>query len=375
VTLQVDWRQALAFRMGKHVLDPVGTLPVDDVVRRLCGVQSQVASSADLAVRVRRRTSRPREVGRALAAGRLVKTWAMRGALHVLPPDQAGSFLSLIASGRSWERPSWVRAYGATPDVMEALRDAAREALDGRALTREELIAEVTTRPDLGHVGEALRSGWGTLLKPLAWQGDLCYGPSDGQRVTFMRPEQTSSLWAGVPGPEEAAPLAVAAYVGAYGPTTPKQFGAWLAGGWFGTRQLHRWFAEVGDRLVEVDVEGERAFVLAEDLDTLASARPSKAVRLLPGFDQWVLGPGTADGHVTPTARRAAVSKQAGWIAPVVIVGGVVAGTWEQDRDVLRVAWFAESGHPPRKALDEEVGRLSTIVGRELRTAIEISPL
>ncbi len=371
--LRVDWSQALAFRMGKHLLDPVGTLPVDGVVRRLCGVQSQVASSADLAVRVRRQTSRPGEVGRALAGGRLVKTWAMRGALHVLVPDQAGIFLSLIASGRSWERPSWVRAFGATPEVMEALRGAVRDVLDGRALTREELIAAVTARPGLGHVGEALRSGWGTLLKPLAWQGDLCYGPSDGQRVTFVRPEQASSRWAGVPDPEDAAPQAVVAYVGAYGPTTPKQFGAWLAGGWFGTRQLQRWFAGAGDRLAEVEVNGERAHVLAEDLDALAAARPSKAVRLLPGFDQWVLGPGTADGHVTPTARRAAVSRQAGWIAPVVVAGGVVAGTWDLDRDEVRVTWFAESGRPPRKALDEEVARLSTIVGRDLRLTIESS--
>jgi hypothetical protein len=108
-------------------------------------------------------------------------------------------------------------------------------------------------------------------------------------------------------------------------------------------------------------------------VDALAAARPSKTVRLLPGFDQWVLGPGTADGHVTPAARRAAVSKQSGWIAPVVVAGGVVAGTWDLDGADLRVAWFAEAGRPPRKALDEEVARLATTLGRGLDLMIEIS--
>src|SRR5439155_5309956 len=128
------------------------------------GVQAQVASSAELAVRVRREASRPGEVGRALSEGRLVKTWAMRGALHLLRPEEAGAFLSLMAAARSWERPSWQRYFGMTTEQRDALRRAVRQALEGTVLTRDELVAAVTARRGLGHVGEALRSGWGTLL-------------------------------------------------------------------------------------------------------------------------------------------------------------------------------------------------------------------
>ncbi len=188
--------------------------------------------------------------------------------------------------------------------------------------------------------------------------------------MTFIRPEDASSRWAGVPDPDEAAPVAIVAYLSAYGPATIDAFGNWLAGGWFGKRKLRTWFAALGDRLAEVEVDGERAHVLAEDLDELASASPTKAVRLLSGFDQYVLGPGTADGHVVPRARRAAVSKQSGWISPVVVAGGVVSGTWELEGDLLRVAWFREAGKPPRKALEAEVARLSSILDRGLGAAI-----
>src|SRR5436189_1913073 len=176
MTLKVTWRQALALRMRRHLLDPVGTMAVPGVVDRLCGVQAQVASSAELAVRVRRRASRSGEVADALLAGRLIKTWAMRGALHLLTPENAGMFLSVMAAGRSWERPSWQRYFGVTPKQLDVLREAVCEALDGRCLTREELIEAVTAERGLQHLGEALRSGWGTLLKPIAWQGDLCHG-------------------------------------------------------------------------------------------------------------------------------------------------------------------------------------------------------
>jgi hypothetical protein len=366
MTLTVTWPQVLAWRMGRHMLDPIAQPSVPDVVRRLCGVQAQVASTAELAVRVRRQHSQKGEVARSLADGRLVKTWAMRGALHLLTPEEGGAFLSLFAHARPWERPSWQRYFGLTSKLLEELRLAVREALKDEALTREELVASVTGRSRLRPLAEGLRSGWGTLLKPLAWQGELCFGPSRGGRPTFMRPEQASLRWAGLPDLDEAAPTAVAAYLAAHGPATTDAFGRWLSGGWFGRRQLRSWFADLGDRLVEVEVDGEPAHILAEHVDELTGSRESKSLRLMPGFDQFVLGAGTGDGHVVPAARRAAVSRQAGWISPVVIVGGVVCGTWEADGPTLRVAWFSEAGRPPRRALGSEAERLAEILGQSL---------
>lgn len=373
MTLRVTWKQALAWRMERQLLDPVGRLPVAAVVRRLCGVQTQVASFAELAIRVRRASSRRGEVARALAEGRLIKTWAMRGTLHLLTPEDGGAFLSLLAAGRMWERPSWQRYFGLTPALMELLRETVRDALDDKTLTRDEVILAVLRKRKLRHIGEELRSGWGTLLKPLAWHGDLCFGPSRGTRVTFMRPEIASSRWAGVPDPEKAGPIAASAYLAAYGPTTAHGFGDWLASGRTPRRSLKAWFDALGDRLAAVEVDGERAYVLARDLDSLATARPSASVRLLPAFDQWVLGPRTSDPHVIPPKRRGAVSRQAGWIAPVVVAGGVVAGTWELDGDLARIAWFAEAGRPPRRALQAEVTRLSAILERDLGTSIVLA--
>jgi hypothetical protein len=372
MAVRIGWRQALAWRMRRqHLLGPVGAAEtVEAIVGRLCGVQAQVASSAELAVRIRMAESEPGVVGQALDDGRVIRTWAMRGSLHLLDPASGGALLSLIAAGRSWERPSWVRYFGATPDVMSSLREAVVEALDGPALSREELIEAVVRRPGLDHVGEALRSGWGTLLKPLAWQGVLCHGPSRGNRVTFTRPDVASDRWAGLPTPDEAAPSAIAAYVGAYGPARIDAFGHWLAGGWFGTRRLRGWAAALGARLVDVEVDGEPALALAEHVDELAATDPTTEVRLLPGFDQYVLGPGTADGHVVPSHRRSAVSRTAGWISPVVVVGGVVSGTWALEGDVVRVAWFPEAGDIPRRALDAEVQRLAGLRGRGLEVEI-----
>jgi len=375
VPLRITWSQALAWRLKKQLLDPVPDASVTEVVRRLGAVQTQVASSAELAIRLRRRTSRAGDVARALEGGDLLKTWAMRGALHLITPEEGGAFLSLIAAGRSWERPSWQRYFGLTPQKMARFRATVGEAMDGRALSREEIVAAVATQPSLASLADELRSGWGTLLKPLAWQGDLCFGPSQGNRVTFMRPADASQRWAGLPTAEEAAPIAIAAYLRAYGPAAPEAFARWLAGGWFPRRRLRASFEEMGDRITEVEVDGEPAYVLSEDCDELAATRPTSAVRLLGGFDVYVLGPGTDDGHVTAPTRRWDVSRQSGWIAPVVVHRGAVAGTWKLDGDSLNVEWFEESGRIPRGGLDREVSRLGSILDRPLRIEIARVPV
>src|SRR2546428_2712521 len=177
-------------------------------------------------------------------------------------------------------------------------------------------MAAVVAQRGLGHLGEVLRSGWGPLLKPLAWQGDLCFGPSRGNRVTFMRPLAASSRWGGVLEPDDAARIVIVAYFGAYGPATIENFRSWLSRGRISVRQLRTWFRALGDRLVEVEVEGRRVHILAEHHDELAATKPTRTVRLLPGFDQYGMGPGTDDGHVVAAKRRTAGGKHSGGIPP-----------------------------------------------------------
>jgi hypothetical protein len=181
-----------------------------------------------------------------------------------------------------------------------------------------------------------------------------------------------SAQWGGMPDATEAAPRAIAAYLAAYGPATPKSFRTWLGGSRIAKRLLDGWWSAASDLLAEVDVDGDRAFVLSEDLDALVAARPSRSVRLLGGFDGWVLGPGTDDPHVVPPARRREVSRQSGWISPVAVAGGVVAGTWKLDGEVARLSWFREAGRPPRRALAQQVERIASVMGRPLKAEVTV---
>ena len=368
--MPLTWEQVRAWRLGRQLLaqpaadtTPDPDLAGDDVVpvvARLCGVQAQVLSAAELAVAIRQRRPQSGQVGAALAERRLLRVWAMRGTLHLLDPAEAPAFLALLAATRTWEKPAWQRAF-LPAGRLAALTDVAAVALDGRVLTREQLTVEVVQRTGDADLAEALGSGWGAVLKPLAWQGLLCHGPTDGGRVSFTRPDTWLPGWA-MPEADEAARVAIPAYLAAYGPADPATFDAWLSRGAIRKATLRRWFADLADELSLVNVEGQSLYARAGDVDSMSAARPADVVRLLPAFDQYVLGPGTGDPHTVPPRRRGQVSRAAGWISPTVVTGAGVVGTWRTVDDRLEDDLFTDGPPVHCGLLEAEADRLGRLL-------------
>jgi hypothetical protein len=203
--------------MRQQLLDPIGSESVEGVVRRLGAVAD---SATELAIRTRRQRSEAGEVTRALADGRIISTFAFRGAGHLLTPEDGGAYMALRASSRMWELPSWRSYYGLEPSDWPDLREVVREALADGPLTRIELGTVVTARRNFRHLGFVFDGNASTLLKPLAWQGVLSFGPPRDGRYTLQRLDH-NPRWAGIPDLDEAGARAVEGYFRAYGPDTP----------------------------------------------------------------------------------------------------------------------------------------------------------
>ncbi len=360
--ISFTWAQALAWRMEQHLLDPVGSMTASGTVRRLGAVLSVDESPAELAVRTRSGSSPPGELAQAVADGTVIQSFLFRGALHYLTPDDGAMYLALRAAGRQWELPSWVEHYGLTAEAWPHFRAAVRDALGDAPLTVTELGEALTVQQAYWHLRPVFEAGAGTLIKPLSWLGDISLGPRRDGRLTLQRLDGNPA-WRGIPDLDEAGPRAVSSYLSAYGPATVDHLHYWLGEGLSaGRKRINGWFACLEHRLVAVDVEGTVAVVCSEHVDALASAVPSDEVRLLPGHDQWVMGPGTKDAHVTPVNLRDAITRRAN----PVIHGGVVRGTWTRRDQELVVSW--QSDRPaPVSSIEREARRLSDLLGHELQ--------
>lgn len=218
----VTWSQVVAWRLRRHALSPRGSrLDEVELTRRVSGLHAQVMSAAELAAWARTGRITGEALRGALADGRLVKVWAVRGTLHLLPADDWPMWVGALSTRTAHEKPAWLRYHGVSQADMDALFDAVPTVLAGRCVTREQLAEEVVKRTMRKALDEALRSGWGAVLKPLAHRGLLCFGPDDGRNVTFAAPADRFTGWSTVP-PEVALPEVLRRYLSAYGPPSAR---------------------------------------------------------------------------------------------------------------------------------------------------------
>jgi len=116
-----------------------------------------------------------------------------------------------------------------------------------------------------------------------------------------------------------------------------------------------------------VDMGRRRGFLLRKDPPDLekASSEPG-FVRLLPSFDPFLLGHRDRD-HLVDRAHYKQVYKDQGWLAPVVLVDGRVAGTWSYQRHprklAVEVTMFATFKKETRAKAKEEAYDLARFLG------------
>jgi hypothetical protein len=319
--IELSWDQVRAFRLERS-LD--GTGGIVETARRLSGVHAQVMSCAELALVARVEGLSVEDVREALWERRdLVKTWAMRGTLHLLAAEDLALWAGALRT-RSylWRSAQWTRYFGVTVEEIEALVAAIGSALDGRGLTREELGIAVGEHSG-PRAQELMTSGWGTLLKPVAMEGGLVFGPNRGRNVAFVNPHEWIAPFEPLPT-EEAMVEVVRRWLRVYGPGSQEELRLWWG---VSAGRARNALEPLRDELVEVSVEGRPGFALAEDAKAVERASPDRRARLLPGFDPHVVGFLPREGLVDPEFK-ARVSRTAGWISPVVLVGGKAVGVW-----------------------------------------------
>jgi hypothetical protein len=374
--LKLTWPQAAAWRVKRQYLDqraPARSMLA--IASRLCGLHAQLMSSAELTLWARAEDLKREAVQRALwEERRLVKTWAMRGTLHLLPAEELTLWYAALSTSRRHLRPAlWLKYFGFTLEDLDRLTEAIGTALDGRVMTRAGLVREVERITGSAEVGAKLaQSSWGTLLKPAAFGGRLCFGPSLGQRVQFTCPDSWLAATGRRPGapvdPLDAAAAVTLRFLAGYGPATYHDLARWWGGG--GISKAKQWIALLGKEVSPVNLDGVSAWMLTPDLRRARGCTPNRSVRLLPAFDQYVIGASWHASHLLPGDLRGRVYRPQGWISPVLLVNGLMRGIWRHEikgsRVEVAIEPFLKEPRWVRQAAGEEAERLAVFLGGRL---------
>lgn len=296
---------------NQHLLEKTDTRTV---VRDLCGVQAQFLSHAlhGLALRSAADTSH------------LVKSWTLRGTMHLFDENDLPLFLH---QGRSHflrpqdtlESDAWL-----SNSRKEFFAEHILDSIGSGICSREDLKRLCRDRGMTDAEEASLFDPWGGIIRALCESGKICHRVTQ-EKAYGLCPEFR-------PMDRDGAHRELARrYFTHFGPATVKDAAYFL--GW--TQK------EVKQQLTRLDVESfsheNRIFYHIPDTAPSGSCPP---VLFLAGFDQLMLGYEKKESLFLPPQQLRQIFTLSGIVRPALLVNGAVAGYWNLKNDQLSITPF-----------------------------------
>jgi hypothetical protein len=342
-----------------------------ELVRWMGAVQAQDYLGGLWGVGLRVRGATEADVEAALAARAIVRTWPMRGTLHFVHAADARWMLRLLAprmiaraAGRYRELELDEAAFKHTRTVLgRALRD-------GRRITRGQAYAAL----ERGGVSPQGQRGI-HILSHLSQHRVLCFGPREGRQATFVLLDEWLPAAADPPR-EQALAMLAKRYFASHGPATVHDF-AWWAG--LVMKDAHEAIGGAGSRLAGETWRGRRwwwsaATATAPTVTGAAVKSPaapvvkSPAAVLLPPWDEYLV----AYKDRAMAGDAVAIGRDPSGVigAPVVLIDGIVRGTWKRSlaTSAARITLepWTRVTKDERRALEKAAARYGRFLGREV---------
>jgi hypothetical protein len=325
-------------RANQLIQAPGGASP-EDVASRLGALQGQDTLGSLWAIGLRLTEATEASVEQEVACGGLIRTWPMRGTLHLVPARDAAWMLSLLGPRAISQAAGRSRALGLDDAAFARARTLVSDALaGGQCRSRQELYDLL----DAGGVSSEGQRGQ-HVIRRLAQEGLICHGPRDGKQPALgLLAERVPDA---VQMPREVALAEFARrYFTSHGPATVQDF-MWWSG--LTAVDARAGLASAADNLIECTVGRTSYWTSPEALD--APTWPS--VDLLPAFDEYLLGYRDRDAVLDPAFAQHICPGSNGMFMPMIVIDGRVEGIWKR---TLRARSVVVTPNPFRRLLARE---------------------
>ncbi len=308
-------------RLASQGLVGPGFGSVPEAVRSMAAMQAQDLQASLWAVGQRVPGSRAADVRAALDRAEIVRSWPMRGTLHLLAPEDLKWILG-ITSGRLIKGLAGRhRELGISDADIDAAAEAGLLRLAGGAAASRAEMFEAFERAGQSTAGQRGIH----LLAVLCQRGLLVQGPLAGSQQLVVAFDDWISVSRSLDRAEGTAEWLLR-YLRSHGPATERDF-AWWSG--IPLTETRAALAQVRHQLAEIEFEGRPYWLAPETAALLDDGVPGqRAVLALPAFDEFLLG--YTDRSIALPAHHAdkIVPGGNGVFRKTIVAGGEVVGTW-----------------------------------------------
>ena len=358
MSFSIGQRRIRALRLvAQRIAMPAAAGPAD-IVRWMLALQAQDFAGVKWSVGLRGADATEAAVEAALEDGQIVRSWPMRGTLHLVAAKDLAWMLELTTP-RSVASVGARRAYLGIADLdVERARDlVVAELSGGRTMRRDMLLAAVRA----GGVSTHGQRGY-HLLWYLAQTGTLVLGPAAGRQQTFALLDEWVPHARRLEDDEALGELARRYFAG-HGPATARDLGRWSG---LTLGQVRKGIHLAGSSLARLEFDGITYHLAPETLD--AVPHPTDRVHLLPGFDEYLLGYQDRSAALAPEHSQAIVPGGNGVFRPTIVVDGEVVGTWRRNSKarhiVVEAVPFAALSRQTQAGLRQAVDAYGAFIGQ-----------
>jgi hypothetical protein len=326
-------------------------------VARLGAVQAQDYAGAKWSLGMRLEGVTDEEVERALAERSIVRTWPMRGTLHLVAAADVRWMLALLSPRVVAAAAKRHRDLGLDEATFARGSELWASALEGGGqLTREEMY-EVLEQAGISTAGQR---GYHMLWRS-AQEALICFGAPRGKQQTFALLDE----WVPAARPkarDEALAEVARRYFRTRGPATVQDFTWWTG---LSAADAKAALAMVEGELERVSVEGQAYWSAGEGVER---AEAATGAHLLPAFDEFLLAYKDR-GAVLEERDAKRLHAGGGAFSPSVAVGGRIRGTWrrtvKRDAVVVETTPFARWTKAEREAIAAAAERYGAFLGKK----------
>ncbi len=363
---QFTWKQARQLRAKRQLLcDASQGASAVGIVRHLFALQSQEWPSAQLAIHARSHHLTQADVIHARETERsFVLTWSLRGTLHLVAAEDVRLQLELCGPPAIRGTRGRYKQLGLTEDLRERALEEIEDILgrDG-ALNRAQLARALEAR-GIPVAGQAIHH----LVRFAALRGLTCLGAEVDGNLTYALLDDWLPAGAGMLPVEEPLREFAWRFLAAYGPATQADFKRWSG---LGVAQVKAAWEAISPVCVPLMLPEGEALLLERHLDRLEAAPAEPTVRLLPRYDNYLLGYQSRAFMVADDfAKR--VHPGGGLIRTCLSVDGEAKANWKLEKRPTGIRIVLSPFEPLEPSLLPHLEAEVESLGRFLNTKAEL---
>lgn len=329
----------------------------NDLLQSLGAIQAQDYANAKWALGLRLVGGTAAAIEQAITNQTLIRTWPMRGTLHLVAAADLGWMLALQAPRAVARNKRRYQELELDEPTLQHCNSLIGEALtEVGTMSRPEIIALLES-----HKISAADQRIIYILQRAALEGLIGRGPNDGSKSTFIRLAELKNDKA----MDEALAELARRYFTSRGPATLHDFVWWSS-------------LPVGDARAGLEsVKSELAHEKIDGTDYWFSENsdlPAAPLNyLLPAFDEYLLAYQNRAAVLTPAHAEKVVPGRNGIFKPIIVINGQVVGTWQRaikkSKVIITPSPFDALSSAEKKAVEDAAQRFGEFLGLPVEVA------